>query len=195
MTKIRIALLLIAVGVSNYTTSSSNSSRFFKPITEETKIADEEIALMLLKRWEGLVLKSKWDANAYRIGWGTRSKRGETIELTEADRRAYVEFCKVRNRLKSKYPNLTDWQNAVIAVAAYNVGSFGKGLDKALKSGDNARIARYLAKYVYSKGEKLEGLINRRADEIKLLLSEPEDRQGIFKQLEIKVNQHIRKYD
>lgn len=196
MSKSKIGLLLVAVLLISIPTVSTNFSE--SPPVEETKefnISSDEAALLLLKRWEGLLLRSEWDVNAYRIGWGTKSRPNERIDIEEANRRAYKEFCRVRNKLKIKYPNLDEWQTSIISVTLYNVGSFGQGMDKALKSGDSDRIAQYLVKYVHSNGEKLDGLVNRRYDETRLLLSQPENRYQIVKDLEFIVNQHIRKYD
>lgn len=179
--------------------SNTDTAKICKAETEHAtvspkqEITDQDIALLLLRRWEGLELESYWDVNAYRIGWGTKAKAEERISLEEANRRSEKAFLKVRHNTKTKYKNLDPWQVSVVSVMAYNVGNFGRQLDKALKEGDPKRIAEIMRRYVHSNGKKVQGLVNRRYDETRLLVSSPSERLQIAKELNEIVNKHIQK--
>lgn len=188
----------IAVLVLLWLPLSSNTNtaeiKEVEQCTETTpEITDQEIALLLLRRWEGLELESYWDVNAYRNGWGTKAKAGEIISLEEANHRSEKAFLKVRHNIKTKYQNLDPWQVSVVSVMAYNVGNFGGQLDKALKEGEPKQIAEVMRRYVHSGGKKLQGLVNRRYDETRLLVSSPSERLQIAKELNEIVNKHIQK--
>lgn len=152
---------------------------------------DKEVALLLLKRWEGLTLTAKWDVNASRGGWGTKSKKGEIYTLEKADRDVQEAFDKVCRRISKKYPKLSNWEVCIFSVTSYNVGTFGPKMDKYLKAGQIQKAAKMLPKYCKSRGKILRGLQRRRADEKRLLLSSPRDRYAIAAQLQVIVNKHI----
>lgn len=192
--KILWVSLLLCFPLSSTTTSTAHTrtvTEVSEVCLEPYTVSDQEIAFLLLRRWEGFQKTSKWDVNAYRNGWGTRAKAGEVITLQEANRRSLTIFKRVQDKTKKKYPNLDSWEVSIISVMAYNVGGFGGQLDKALKSGDRPRIAQVMKRYVHSGGKKIEGLVNRRNDETRLLLSSPTERQTIALELGEIVNKHI----
>lgn len=157
------------------------------------EIDAEEVALLILKRWEGLSLSATWDVNSYRNGWGTPAKKGEVITLKEADRRALEYFRNTRERLRVKYSHLGDWELNILAVTAYNVGAFGPKLDRAVKSGNQVKIAEYLTLYIKSAGVVLQGLRNRRSQEAELLTAPPDRKAEILTELQNIVLSHIKK--
>lgn len=162
------------------------------PEEEIPELPAQEIALMLLKKWEGLRLESYWDVDAYRNGWGSRARKGERLTLSEADDRAKLQFAKVCTKTAEAYPNLDEWQVAVLSVMRYNVGSFGWNLDRQLKAGDMEAAAKTMQYYVNSGGRPLRGLVLRRADEAAFLLTPPEDRLALIDELEPIISQHIK---
>lgn len=186
-------LTLLLPCYSNPNTGFYENCKIVEVTECEPAIDHQEIALLLLRRWEGLSLESYWDVNAYRNGWGTKAKAGEVISLQEANRRSEAVFLKVRQNIAEEYDNLDPWQISIISVMAYNVGSFGGQLDKALREGDPQRIAEVMRRYVHSNGRKLQGLVNRRNDETRLLVSCPSERLQIAEELSEIVNSHIEK--
>ena len=157
-------------------------------------LTDYQIAMWLLKSCESFHPKAYWDVTQWTIGWGTKSTKGETITLAEANKRTAKEYDRVYNDLHKRFPNVSRWDLLILAVMDYNVGAFGPNLEAAIKSNDRQLIVRYIKKYVYdSKGVKREGLINRRNKEAKLYMANKEQRQIIGQQLRKEVIKHITK--
>lgn len=189
-----ILFLILLVAPIFPNTGFYENCKIVEVMTEHEPIIDhQEIALLLLRRWEGLSLESYWDVNSYRNGWGTKAKSGEVISLKEANRRSEAVFLKIRQDIAEEYSHLDPWQISIISVMAYNVGIFGGQLDKALRGGDPQRIAEVMRRYVHSNGEKLQGLVNRRNDETRLFVSCPSERLQIAEELNEIVNKHIQK--
>ncbi|MCE9775595.1 lysozyme [Shewanella algae] len=70
--------------------------------------------------------------------------------------------------------NLTEGENAAYLSFIYNVGAEAfrtSTLRKKLLAGDHIGACNELIRWVYSKGRKLNGLVNRRAKELALCLS------------------------
>lgn len=162
---------------------------------EELAYSDYSIAMWLLKSFEGLHFKPYWDVIQYTNGWGMRTNNPkETIDIHEANERTLKEYNRVYNDISIRYPNLGRWERLILSCMDYNVGNFGKRLDKAIKSGDKKSIAKMMRKYVHdSKGNKLKGLVRRRNKEVELFLSDIPKRQRIAKQLKQEVENHIAK--
>lgn len=190
MCKTIFFLILLVVPVFSNVVATSDCTLEAIEVEKEI-LCEDDVALLLLKRWEGLLLTPKWDVNAYRIGWGTKSESGERLTLQEADKRVKSTFNRVRNKIAKKYPKLDNWETAIFSVMAYNVGTFGTRLDTALQAGDVNTASKVMLLYVNSGGEKLQGLENRRRDEHRLLTSCPEDRTAIILELTEIVNKHI----
>lgn len=163
-------------------------------VASEKGMTDYQVAMWLLKSYESLHLESYWDVCQWTVGWGTRSKKGEKITREEADRRVVAEYDKVYKDISKRYPNLDRWERLILSVMDYNVGHFGKSLEKAILEGDNNKIAAIMQKYYHtSKGKKLQGLVKRRKAEAKLLKASKKERQKIGEQLRKKVISHIQK--
>jgi len=70
---------------------------------------------------------------------------------------------------------LTDYQHAAFLSFTYNVGvgSFKSStMLRKLNSKDYVGACNELVKWIYAKGQKLNGLVNRRQDELKMCLGE-----------------------
>ena len=128
-----------------------------------------KVGLRLVRKYENLVLEAYWDVNAYRIGYGTKSKKGEKVTKKEAAARLQKSFERFRRIVIEKYPLLDDWQTSVITSALYNCGHFEKNLDKALRDGNISKAAEILLIYTKSNGVELRGLVSRRKEESRLL--------------------------
>ena len=137
--------------------------------TAPAELGQYKDAMWLLKAHEGLVLEAYWDVSQYTIGWGTPSYKGERITVAEADRRVLERYEREYLTLRRQYPKLDKWTARVVAIARYNVGSFGPRMQKALASGDKDRIAKMLAKYNRVAGKVHPGIVRRRQQEVDLL--------------------------
>lgn len=134
--------------------------------------SDYQVVAWMMKSYEGYHPNAYWDVSQWSIGWGTKSFKGESINLLESNKRHSNEFNRVYKNIKTIYPNLDKRTQLIVASFDYNIGKIGKGMHRALKSGDKKNIAKWLHKYnKSSKGEKLDGLIKRRASEAELLLA------------------------
>lgn len=152
------------------------------------KINDE--GLELIKRWEGLVLYAYDDRDGARppkpikagdkvrgkltIGYGhTRSAhRGQVITEAEAERllREDISSAEAAVERLVSVP-LNDQQFAALVSFVFNVGetAFGKStLRRKLNAGDYAAAPGELMRWVYDDGKRVEGLVNRRAQEAAL---------------------------
>lgn len=135
----------------------------------------------LIKRWEGKdKLKAYQDkAGVWTIGYGTTSAdksitgteiyEGLTITKETAEEWFRLSLNKKYAPRVNKYNNIYSWtQNEFDALCsfAYNVGS----IDKLVNYGKRKKseITSEMKTYIYSKGEILQGLINRRNAEIEL---------------------------
>lgn len=195
---IKYLVLILAMVLPTACSTVSNpdlTEQINEPKQEIDTVAycEDEAAILLLKRWEGFAPVAKWDVTAYRNGWGTKSRSGEKITLATAETRLLAKFYKVRNKIAEDYPNLDRWETNIMAVMAFNVGSFGTRLDRALRTGDIDTAGRVMQLYVNSNGEKLQGLVNRRKDEYRLLTAAPENRSNLIQELSEIVNKHIQK--
>lgn len=75
------------------------------------------------------------------------------------------------NGYHDKY-NFTSNEFSALVSFAYNVGSITQLTAKGTRT--KTQIANAMLKYVYSKGVKLKGLVNRRTKERNLFLSDEE---------------------
>ena len=163
-------------------------------LASEKRYTDYQIAIWLLKSHEGLRYRAYWDVSQWSIGWGTKSHKGEVITREEADKRTYAEYSRVLGNIQKRYPKLDRWHQLVLAVMDYNVGKFGKRLDRAAQKGDVDEIAKVMRKYYYSsKGKKLAGLVKRRNAEADILIADPETKQDLAQKYRDKVRKSILK--
>lgn len=119
----------------------------------------------------------------WTIGWGTITysngvdvKEGDVITKAQADAEFNYEFNQKFNAIISKSKvQLTNGQLAALTSFAYNDGLgalFGSTLWKQLQSGKDAEtVAQQFDLWVYDNGVKVNGLVNRRANEKHLFLS------------------------
>jgi GH24 family phage-related lysozyme (muramidase) len=150
--------------------------------------------MLMVKRWEALTPKATWDVNAYRNGWGTKAlSRTETISKKEADIRTTRVFDIVHKDIRRRYPCVDEWPALVLSVMDYNVSRFGPRLNRAIRSGDLAKVAAVMPMYNKSAGKVLDGLTNRRNSEAAFLLTSAEERQELAVDLQRIVNNHSRK--
>lgn len=131
----------------------------------------------LIKSFESLRLKA-YKAHTgekyYTIGYGHYSSNvqpNDTITKEEAEEllaQDLIRFVKHVNKYNNKYKFNQNEFNSLVSFA-YNVGS----IDKLTASGTRSRaeIADAFPKYCKSGGVKLDGLVRRRASELKLFLT------------------------
>lgn len=145
----------------------------------------------LIKKYEGLRLKAYKDSVGIpTIGYGNTSyalvpsiakrfKRnkvqlGDTITLAEAEALLSANIDQIALKLTQalKRPNPKPNQLAALISFGYNLGIAGL-LNSSLFKLYNVNTpvletAKQFDKYVYARGERLKGLVNRRADEKKI---------------------------
>ena len=121
-------------------------------------------ALELLKHLEGFTATAIWDVNAYRRGYGMPGTDAFTREQAEreASERLRAEYAIIA----TAYPHLTERTRYAVAVFRFNTGRIGADLDAALRSGNAARIAAQMRRWIKSDGVPLDGLRIRRDKEI-----------------------------
>lgn len=136
----------------------------------------------LIKSFESCRLNAYKDATGtLTIGWGhTGSIDNEPIYLgmkisqQKADELFDMDLERFENHVNGyhdKY-NFTSNEFSALVSFAYNVGSITQLTAKGTRT--KTQIANAMLKYVYSKGVKLKGLVNRRTKERNLFLSDEE---------------------
>lgn len=140
------------------------------------KTNDKGVAL--IKKWEGLRTKAYKDGGGVlTIGYGHTSAAGglkvtSGLVITEAQAEALLkeDLGKFEARVNSlvKVP-LTGNQHAALVSFDFNTGALHKSiLLKVLNQGNYKAVPAELRKWVNDNGKKIQGLVNRREDEIKL---------------------------
>lgn len=133
----------------------------------------------LIKSFESCRLNAYKDATGtLTIGWGhTGSVDNEPIYLgmkisqQKADELFDMDLERFENHVNGyhdKY-NFTSNEFSALVSFAYNVGSITQLTAKGTRT--KTQIADKMLEYVYSKGKKLKGLVNRRSKERSLFLS------------------------
>lgn len=136
----------------------------------------------LIKSFESCRLNAYKDATGtLTIGWGhtgsvddTPIYLGMTISQQKADELFDMDLERFENHVNGyhdKY-NFTSNEFSALVSFAYNVGSITQLTAKGTRT--KTQIANAMLKYVYSKGVKLKGLVNRRTKERNLFLSDEE---------------------
>ena len=128
-----------------------------------------------IKRWEcngSPVLASYWDHQQWSIGYGTKSRQGETITKAEADRRFRDALDYYGDALDKKLTrSLSDNQRTALLSATYNLGAHGCNPVIALANqGDFVAAANLLEAYNHASGQVHDGLTARRQEEASLLM-------------------------
>lgn len=149
-------------------------------------------AAELLKKYEKFTSPSKWDVNAYRIGYGSdtrtlpngqfvKVKQGDTTtpELATKDlQRRIKEFeKKVIKRVQPEYWDPLNYQvKAALISLAYNYGNITKqAILNAIRKQDNKQIAEAVISSTYNDnpGALQKGLRIRRKKEADIILNAP----------------------
>lgn len=136
----------------------------------------------LIKSFESCRLNAYKDpTGTLTIGWGHTGTidgipiyEGLTISQQKADKLFDIDLKIFENHVNcynDKY-NFTSNEFSALVSFAYNVGSITQLTAKGTRT--KQQIASAMLKYVYSKGVKLEGLVNRRTKELNLFLSDEE---------------------
>lgn len=136
----------------------------------------------LIKSFERCRLNAYKDATGtLTIGWGHTGSidgipiyDGLTISQQKADELFDMDLERFENHVNGyhdKY-NFTSNEFSALVSFAYNVGSITQLTAKGTRT--KTQIANAMLKYVYSKGVKLKGLVNRRTKERNLFLSDDE---------------------
>jgi len=136
----------------------------------------------LIKSFESCRLNAYKDATGtLTIGWGHTGTidgipiyEGLTISQQKADELFDMDLERFENHVNGyhdKY-NFTSNEFSALVSFAYNVGSITQLTAKGTRT--KTQIANKMLEYVYSKGKKLKGLVNRRTKERALFLSSEE---------------------
>jgi lysozyme len=137
--------------------------------------------LNLIKRWEGLRLDAYiCPAGVWTIGYGSTGDHvypGQVITEPEAEELLRKDLWRFEDAVSSKVTvGLTDNEYAALVSFSYNVGcgAFQEStLLRRLNAGEpKPRVfSEELPKWCKANGQTLQGLLNRRNDEIALALS------------------------
>lgn len=136
-------------------------------------------AITLIKKWEGLRLKAyRCSAGVLTIGYGTTANVKEGMTISEAD--AQLRLISHLNKLDNELSTLVNvplksHQRAALLSFLYNLGSTNfrtSGLRKKINSMDIEGIKVEWLKWCKANGKEVQGLKNRREDELALFLSE-----------------------
>lgn len=146
----------------------------------------DQKGIELITKWEGLRLKPYLcSANVPTIGYGsTYYENGVKVKLSDASitkERAEQLFKKTliqyENAVNSFLGSIKVTQNQYNALVsfAYNLGSSALKsstlMKKVLANPDDKTIANEFNKWVRASNKVLKGLVNRRADEVKMYFS------------------------
>ncbi|MFT0213516.1 lysozyme [Pseudomonas sp. F1_0610] len=126
----------------------------------------------LIKRWEGCKLTAYQDSvGVWTIGYGhTRTaKKGMTITQEQADT-LLLEDITEHEKFIARYVNVTLSQGQYDALSSFVFNLGGGALQKStllkcLNAQDYQAAAKEFDKWVYAGGQKLNGLVKRRAAE------------------------------
>jgi len=138
-----------------------------------------EYSVDLIKKFEGFSAHAYWDYQQYSIGYGTKAKSpNEVITQEEAERRLREEVERyvlpgIKNVIgQERWNQLSYNQKSALVSFAYNVGVGGATpVLELVKAGRIQEAAQEMKRYVHAGGKVLQGLVNRRNEEAKLLLS------------------------
>ena len=110
-------------------------------------------------------------------GWGTTDgvKMGDTISPDEAIERAYRDITKTETAIhKCVDVPLSQGEYDAFTSLAYNIGTSAfcnSTLVKKLNQRDYAGACQEIRRWVYVKGKKVQGLVNRREKEYSICMS------------------------
>jgi lysozyme len=137
------------------------------------------IAVGLIAGWEGKENRAYLDlvkVPTICYGYTNNVRLGDVKNDTECTRLLWQEVERVDAIVtKTVHVPLQAHERAAFISLIYNVGEgnwYNSTLLKKLNQGDTKGACNQLPRWVYAKGKKLQGLVNRRADEQKLCLGE-----------------------
>ena len=120
----------------------------------------------------GWTPQAYWDSKQWSIGYGTRSREGETITHAEANKRLESELAQSRARVEAANSKLglklTENEADALTSFDYNTGALGTLLANGSRS--KAEIAAAMPLYRNAGGQRLPGMGKRRAAEQALFL-------------------------
>lgn len=175
----------VQTAVNNYLKYGNMNGKTIVNKVSEVKIErmkTNENGKNLIKSFESCRLTAYKDATGtLTIGWGHTGSidgipiyDGLTISQQKADELFDMDLERFENHVNGyhdKY-NFTGNEFSALVSFAYNVGSITQLTAKGTRT--KTQIANAMLKYVYSKGVKLKGLVNRRTKERNLFLSDEE---------------------
>lgn len=135
-----------------------------------------------IKSHEALRLKAYQDSKGvWTIGWGhTKNVRpGDVITREQAEQFIRDDFAWVERTLNSDLvtgrdkPLVTQNEFDALCSLVFNIGSeayLDSTVRRKIKQGDKMAAARAFKMWVYSNHKFIQGLANRRADEVRLFL-------------------------
>lgn len=134
------------------------------------------VAAALARKWEGCRLTAYPDpatgGDPYTIGFGATGpgiRKGVTWTQQQADKRLEQDVTRFVDGVRSmlKRP-ATDNQLGAMASLAYNIGLArfeNSTLLRLFNSGSTAGAAKQFGVWTMAAGQRMQGLVNRRADE------------------------------
>lgn len=135
-----------------------------------------DAAVDIVAKWEGFEAKAyKCPAGVWTIGYGHTGgvKAGQVI--TEEDARALLraDLETAAQRLaiviRDRVDQLTDNQYAALLSFVYNLGANQTWtIWRKINAGEFDAVPDQMRKFVFAGKKKLQGLVNRRADEVAL---------------------------
>lgn len=175
----------VQTAVNNYLKyGNMNGKTIVNEVSEvkRDRMKTNENGKNLIKSFESCRLNAYKDATGtLTIGWGHTGSidgipiyEGLAISQQKADELFDMDLERFENHVNGyhdKY-NFTSNEFSALVSFAYNVGSITQLTAKGTRT--KTQIANAMLKYVYSKGVKLKGLVNRRTKERNLFLSDEE---------------------
>jgi lysozyme len=134
-------------------------------------------AIDIVMHWEGFRGKAYLcPANVWTIGFGSTKgvKEGDTITRARAQVLLREDMQDAVNKLYGVVPadvidDLTENQYAALLSFVFNLGANKSWtIWKVLRARDFDGVPAQMQRFVYAGGKKLQGLVNRRADEVAL---------------------------
>lgn len=148
------------------------------------KMANENIVISqgginLIKKWEGVRLTAYQDSvGVWTIGYGHTKGVTSGMSITQAQAEAYLKediTSHVSHMKKVISVNLNQNQFDALASFHFNLGAYVLQNDSTLLGYINGsqwqNVGTQMKKYVYAGGSVLQGLVNRRNDEVSLFLT------------------------
>lgn len=135
-------------------------------------------AAELLKKIEGCKLKAYLcPAGVWTIGYGHTKgvKEGDVWTKDQAEEALKKDIPEYMSSVLKSCPSLADYPNRLAACTSltYNIGpgNFASStVARYIRRGEYQAAADAFGRWVFSKGQKLQGLVNRRAAERKIFL-------------------------